>query len=359
MRHSALPERSLETALRSAKSHYLHRNVRKWFTPSIVEQQQCGHRCCTNNPFKDNNICCKVNGTHSKSLGCTHCISRNDPAAALVYAVLSASMPLSLQGVCLETIDFENLLTHPILAEACQSFLNEPLIHPEKQLPTHMLDVGEQVTLCSECLPGLLIGSQDATTCLIAVIWCPASRYVWAAHVDQNLGQADIDSIISALKCMQQPQLYLCGAYCNAGNRGPATAAAFLQVLHSMDVTCDTAELVMHWSSKHSSRRQSLQPTDVPPTPAAPLYIHGCSVTGALNCQGDCSSALQVLGLTAALLQLCPVCCVELRGGLPFLQERQHIAMLSVLASDEFHTLLTPSDVASAAMASLLHLCSH
>jgi hypothetical protein len=144
-------------------------------------------------------------------------------------------MPLSLQGVRLETADLESLLTHPVLAEACESFLRESPIHPDTQLPSLCLLQGEQVTIWSKCLPGLLAGSQDATTCLIAIIWCPASQYVWAAHIDQNLGPADINSISSALNYMQQPQLYLCGAYCNENNRGPATAAAFLHVLHSMD----------------------------------------------------------------------------------------------------------------------------
>lgn len=142
-------------------------------------------------------------------------------------------MPLSLQGARLETV--HKLLTHPTLAEACQSFLEGPHITTDAQLPSICLLQGEQVTVCSKSLPGLLIGSQDATTCLIAVIWCPEAQYVWAAHIDQNLGPADITSISNALKCMQQPQLYLCGGYCNAGNRGPATALAFLQVLHSMD----------------------------------------------------------------------------------------------------------------------------
>jgi hypothetical protein len=131
---------------------------------------------------------------------------------------------------------------------------------------------GEQATL--RCPPqGLLVGSQDATTCLIAVLACPATRIVWAAHIDEPPGDGDVASLIAALQQMgERPQLCLAGAYCDAKAAGPSEcvvdvrqavvtqrcvatrvcagrrhtravmlhaglAASFLQLLHSLDAT--------------------------------------------------------------------------------------------------------------------------
>ncbi|WIA12586.1 hypothetical protein OEZ85_006243 [Tetradesmus obliquus] len=80
-----------------------------------------------------------------------------------------------------------------------------------------------------------MIGSQDATTCMVAILSCPATQRVWCAHLDQELlGQTDIVLLLHSLASMQQPQLYLAGAYCDAKGRGPKTAQAFLQLLHSL-----------------------------------------------------------------------------------------------------------------------------
>jgi hypothetical protein len=76
---------------------------------------------------------------------------------------------------------------------------------------------------------------QDATTCMVAILSCPATQLVWCAHLDQELlGQDDTTLLLRALSRMQQPQLYLAGAYCDSKGRGPATAQAFLQLLHSL-----------------------------------------------------------------------------------------------------------------------------
>lgn len=67
------------------------------------------------------------------------------------------------------------------------------------------------------------MGSQDATTCVIAIIGCPVTGVVWAAHTDHpHLGDADVQQIEAALQQMQRPQLYLAGGYCDAPkNSGP------------------------------------------------------------------------------------------------------------------------------------------
>lgn len=69
----------------------------------------------------------------------------------------------------------------------------------------------------------LLVGSQDATTCIVAVLACPITTVVWVAHLDDlELGCQDVAELESALQQMQQPQLYLAGGYCEESGRGPS-----------------------------------------------------------------------------------------------------------------------------------------
>lgn len=83
------------------------------------------------------------------------------------------------------------------------------------------MHAGETATVRSNNLQPL-VGSQDATTCVIAVLSCPETAVVWAAHLDYPaLGQQDVAGIRAALRHMQRPQLYLVGGYCDDAGRGP------------------------------------------------------------------------------------------------------------------------------------------
>jgi hypothetical protein len=79
----------------------------------------------------------------------------------------------------------------------------------------------------------LLVGSQDATTCIVAVLACPNTTVVWVAHLDDlALGCQDMLELKRALQQMQEPQLYLAGGYCEESGRGPSkftTVTAQLQ----------------------------------------------------------------------------------------------------------------------------------
>lgn len=80
---------------------------------------------------------------------------------------------------------------------------------------------------------GLLIGSQDATTCLVVVL--ASQECVFAAHLDDVvLGAHDLALLARALGTMQQPCLWLVGGYCDAHGLGPSLAAGLLQLLHSL-----------------------------------------------------------------------------------------------------------------------------
>lgn len=93
----------------------------------------------------------------------------------------------------------------------------------------------QQRRLTATCLPAgevaivdgsqlkLLIGSQDATTCVIAILACPVTALVWAAHLDcSTLGQQDVRDLQLALQQMQQPQLFMAGGYCTERGQGPS-----------------------------------------------------------------------------------------------------------------------------------------
>lgn len=82
---------------------------------------------------------------------------------------------------------------------------------------------------------GLLVGSQDATTCLVVVL-AAHQQCVFAAHLDDaELGSNDLQLLASALDAMQQqPRLWLVGGYCDAGGLGPRLAAGLLRLLHDL-----------------------------------------------------------------------------------------------------------------------------
>lgn len=70
---------------------------------------------------------------------------------------------------------------------------------------------------------GLVVGSQDATTCVVAIVGCPLTRLVWVAHLDDmQLGSADVQRLADALQQMRQPELYMAGGYSEPAGRGPS-----------------------------------------------------------------------------------------------------------------------------------------
>lgn len=145
---------------------------------------------------------------------------------------------LQINGEDVSSVSLSALLALPVLQHACSSFLSELSAGagtnqvPASVLPHLCLFQGEEAAVDAKQLP-LVIGSQDATTCLITLVYCPVEQLVWCAHVDgQDLGVQDVSSLTSLLPRMQQPQLYLVGAYCNHTGAGPAAAQAFLQLMH-------------------------------------------------------------------------------------------------------------------------------
>lgn len=147
---------------------------------------------------------------------------------------------LYVKGEQMSDVSLPKVLELAPIQQATSSFLQQlhsssSNIVPDNNGPYLCILQGEEASMDAKQLPGLIIGSQDATTCMVAILSCPVTQQVWCAHLDQDLlAQEDISLLQHSLSIMQQPQLYLAGAYCDAKGRGPATAQSFLQLLHSL-----------------------------------------------------------------------------------------------------------------------------
>jgi hypothetical protein len=79
------------------------------------------------------------------------------------------------------------------------------------------------------------LGSADATTCVILVVWCPATRAAWAGHLDAAPSAAVAARLRAAVETrMARPRAYLAGGYSDAKGAGPRLALAVLGLLHGL-----------------------------------------------------------------------------------------------------------------------------
>jgi hypothetical protein len=89
----------------------------------------------------------------------------------------------------------------------------------------------EMATAQTRGEPPLLIGSEDATTCVIAVAKCSETGWVCATHVDDgNLMKETVEALLGD---MINPVIYLVGAYRDKKGTGVNVAASLLRELHS------------------------------------------------------------------------------------------------------------------------------
>jgi len=83
----------------------------------------------------------------------------------------------------------------------------------------------------------LLVGSEDATTCVVAVAECAVAGVLATAHFDE--GTCTPGCAAQLLAGMVAPVLFLCGAYADGKGTGARVAAELLTSLHHMDVRID------------------------------------------------------------------------------------------------------------------------
>lgn len=79
-----------------------------------------------------------------------------------------------------------------------------------------------------------LLGSQDATTCLNVLLFCPNTHNAWMAHMDRSPSTNDAATIHAALLAMKLPQLYMAGGYADAGGQGIRLSQALVQWFHAL-----------------------------------------------------------------------------------------------------------------------------
>ena len=86
--------------------------------------------------------------------------------------------------------------------------------------------------------PPLLIGSEDATTCVIAVAECRETGWACSVHIDDGitLMRETVELLLSGMK---KPVLYLVGGYCDKEGTGPEVGASLLHELHCNEHVID------------------------------------------------------------------------------------------------------------------------
>jgi len=77
----------------------------------------------------------------------------------------------------------------------------------------------------------LLVGSEDATTCILVVAECSETGILATAHMDKRVTTPE--AVAQLLHGMNSPQLYLCGGYCDDRGTGHRLVGLLLQYLHA------------------------------------------------------------------------------------------------------------------------------
>ncbi|KAG1663404.1 hypothetical protein FOA52_011682 [Chlamydomonas sp. UWO 241] len=126
------------------------------------------------------------------------------------------------------------VLSHSGLAAAAEDFLGRSDVVKRSQRSLNVLQ-GEsaRVRLHGESACGharLFLGSEDATTCVIAVLLDREAGLAWAAHYDE--GTCSDTGILEALQSMRAPHAYLVGAFVDSRGTSARVASALLATLH-------------------------------------------------------------------------------------------------------------------------------
>jgi hypothetical protein len=146
---------------------------------------------------------------------------------------------LTLDGEPLQDVSVEALLRSPTVEAANAQFLSQPQL----ELPAGTRGICVlQGEAASVPLPSgasearLTIGSEDATTCAIAVLL--SRSHAWAAHLDSS-SCSDSSALQRAFAAFTRPEpepvaLYLAGCYEEPSGVGRRVAQAVLQLFHAL-----------------------------------------------------------------------------------------------------------------------------
>jgi hypothetical protein len=137
---------------------------------------------------------------------------------------------LLVNGSPLHFRGLDDVIRLPQLSDACSLFLHSdaPTVWPH--VPCICVLQGEYAHLVAS--NRFLLASQDATTCVMLLVWCPVTQGAWIAHLDNHLPQPAAAALLAAVEHMQQPQLFLVGGYQDDKGLGPRLALHCLHLLH-------------------------------------------------------------------------------------------------------------------------------
>ena len=106
--------------------------------------------------------------------------------------------------------EWSTLLENPLIRSQCSTFLTKPKYLPQ-DIPQIIILQGEYCRFVCFQLESLVVGSIEATTCLLVVIFDPASRTVSSAHFDCECCHAALGELYRGMDV--DVEIYFLGAH--------------------------------------------------------------------------------------------------------------------------------------------------
>lgn len=125
------------------------------------------------------------------------------------------------------------ILCHASIQTSNDAFLNAGrLVDAAPGSPCLWVFQGEKASLSYDAAQQLIVGTEDATTCVILGLACPATRRVALAHLDD--ATCNSACVLPLLHGMRGPvRAFLTGGYTDAHGEGQRVCVAVLAALHS------------------------------------------------------------------------------------------------------------------------------
>mmetsp|Transcript_12728 Transcript_12728/g.27572 ORF Transcript_12728/g.27572 Transcript_12728/m.27572 type:complete len:326 (+) Transcript_12728:73-1050(+) len=122
------------------------------------------------------------------------------------------------------------LLDQKHIKEANECFINSEVQVVDRNRPCICVLQGEKAHV-NYSRNNFVVGSDDATTCVIIVLLDPDTHTAWTTHYDQGTVHSDA-SVLDVLLGMQSPEAYLVGAYEEPSGVSKDVIESLLMLLH-------------------------------------------------------------------------------------------------------------------------------
>lgn len=171
------------------------------------------------------------------------------------FRTLVLLVPVVASATELWTVSTTQTVSH--LQAAATDFLQHSPV-PEHAAEKKHIPVlqGEFALVSLDCEPqdGVVVSSDQATTCLILVAHCISSQQVLAAHIDK-FDTATGDDLQSCMSQMRSPKLYLVGSYEDSKDTGQEVLEGLLSFLHA-ELDMQTELCLFCCSALNTSQQQ-------------------------------------------------------------------------------------------------------